>query len=314
MALIYEQHEVQMITVISTISLIFGLLSIWLWSLVRGKADKYSVFLEKHKYISIEPKRNIITAILTVMSDFITSLATNSLLKNIMRIFINFCVITIISVILSQFNIPPLNVLAVIFIIIALFFFFTYRDVALQMEMSISPVHMKKYIGEINLPTRVYIGNSRDLYLKLVNTGDWLVVKRQSTNYNNFAALDHRDGKVVAISIATDEQVQEYLEIELYAAWMTVDGDKKQRQLLQSNKLQYRWNCHFANSGEHVLNLVVRHFTASDVDEIGAIKHAIKVAKLYGLTERQVWIIGVVAGIISGIFAILGVLSQLKLI
>lgn len=54
-----------------------------------------------------------------------------------------------------------------------------------------------------------------------------------------------------------------YLEIELQAAGMSIRGDYKQRQSLNSLTLSYRWNANFSKAGTHVVNVLFREVDAS---------------------------------------------------
>lgn len=93
--------------------------------------------------------------------------------------------------------------------------------------------------------------------------------------------LSNADSKTAAQSDA------KYMEIELQAAGLNVNGDFKQRQPLTSSIATYLWNCNFANAGNHVINLVYRivdksHDVKQDLGSTSFNVQAIRLYRQYG--------------------------------
>lgn len=168
------------------------------------------------------------------------------------------------------------------------------------------PYRRVEYVGEATLPMKVYVGDSHSISINLKPIFGIL-----QTGAEPLRIQDTESGKLVAVQILRDGSLQQFLEIELLAAGLEVGGEKKQRQTLTSETLSYRWNCYFPNSGNHTLSLILRLVSPSGTIELGAIQHSIKVVKLDHLTQRQVWLIASLAGIVSGGLAIAEVLHQL---
>nr|QNO50568.1 hypothetical protein HGEBJNHG_00043 [Methanosarcinales archaeon ANME-2c ERB4] len=171
---------------------------------------------------------------------------------------------------------------------------------------SVGKIEYIKYAGEAVLPKKVYAGDSHSISINL-NPAFWI----PPTGTEPLRIQDTRSGKSIVVQILRDSSLEQFLEIELLAAGLTVDGEKKQRQPLTSQPLPYCWNCHFPNSGDHRLSLILRLVSSSGTIELGVIPHSIKVVKLDHLTQRQVWIMASLAGIVSGGLAIAEVLHQL---
>jgi hypothetical protein len=171
---------------------------------------------------------------------------------------------------------------------------------------SVGKIEYIKYAGEAVLPRKVYAGDSHSISINL-NPAFWI----PPTGTEPLRIQDTRSGKSIVVQILRDGSLEQFLEIELLAAGLTVDGGKKQRQPLTSQPLPYCWNCYFPNSGNHRLSLILRLVSSSGTIELGVIPHSIKVVKLDHLTQRQVWIMASLAGIVSGGLAIAEVLHQL---
>ena len=107
---------------------------------------------------------------------------------------------------------------------------------------------------------------------------------------------DIKSGKSIILQIQRDSTLEQFLEIQLLAAGLIVDGDKIQRQSLTLPTLSYNWNCYSPNSGDHVINLIIRVVSQPYTIELGTIQHSIKVAQLDHLTQRQVQWTGIITG------------------
>lgn len=163
-------------------------------------------------------------------------------------------------------------------------------------------------IGEALLPNSVYIGDTHNVSIKM-HPGDDEVAR---IYYGRPVQIqDIKGGKKITLKIRNDLDVEQSLEIELQCAGATIDGDKKQKQPLGIRTVYYNWNCYFPNSGNHLLNLVMRVIYQSDVLELGSIEHKVKVVRLGKLTQREVWLIASAGGVLSAIAAILSIISIL---
>jgi hypothetical protein len=163
-----------------------------------------------------------------------------------------------------------------------------------------------EYSGEATVPKKVYLGDSRNISVALRPTL-WI----PTVHTESFHSQDTESGHSVILQALKDSNLEQFLEVELLAAGVSVDGEKKQHHPLTSQILSYRWNCYFPNSGNHALALAFRVVSLSGSIEVGTIQHTIKVVKLDHLTQRQVWILASLAGIVSGGLTIAEVLHKL---
>jgi len=201
----------------------------------------------------------------------------------------------------------PLTILVFFLLLLLLFLLFSASHGAPEiMPLPETWSGEYAYDGEATLPRKVYEGDSQTISINLKPTF-WI----PQTSGESLRIQDTKSGKSVAVQIPQNGSLQQFLEIELLAAGLTVAGEKKQQQRLAFQTLSYHWNCYFQNSGNHTVSLVLRLVSVSATIEIGAIQHSIKVVKLDHLTQRQVWLVASLAGIVSGGFAIAEVLHQL---
>lgn len=175
------------------------------------------------------------------------------------------------------------------------------------LRVSSPPIPHFGFYGKAQLPKRVYEGDSQNISIELkpaLWTSPW--------NERTFKIENEKTGKSLQIEFAQQKASEhQYIEVEFLCAGINVDGEKKQRQPLKSSSLPFRWNCHFPNSGHYSTTFIMRLVNSSSATEIGAIEHSIKVVKFLGLTQRQVWILATIAGILSGSLAIMETLRQL---
>lgn len=165
-----------------------------------------------------------------------------------------------------------------------------------------------KYQGYGLLPKKIYEGDSRNILfdlqptLALTSEGDVEPLRIQEAK--NGVSMTLWD-----TAIGTDA----FLEFEIVAAGFVVEGEKKQRQPLALNHLRYQWNCYFPNSGNHSFIIIIRAINSDRPVKIGRIEHLVRVVKLDHLTQRQVWTIATLAGIVSGVVAFAEALHRLGL-
>ena len=182
------------------------------------------------------------------------------------------------------------------------------EDVEGMLNDSISSLSSCKkiieYAGEAILPKKVYLNDSHSISINLKP-----IIPRFSTlrSEEPLRIQDSKSGKSIILQIQRDSSLEQFLEIQLLAAGLIVDGEKIQRQSLTLPTLSYCWNCYSPNSGDHEISLIIRVVSQPVTIELGAIQHSIKVAQLDHLTQRQVqW-----AGIITGWIGIAVLLQQL---
>ena len=161
-----------------------------------------------------------------------------------------------------------------------------------------------QYTGDVLLPKKIYVNDSHSISINLTPTSPTF-----STPHSEEALCiqDSKSGKSIILQIPRDSSLEQILEIQLLAAGLIVDGEKRQHQSLTLSSLSYYWNCYFPNSGDHEISLIIRVVTQFDTIELGTIQHSIKVAQLDHLTQRQLqW-----TGIISGGLGVAVLLQQL---
>jgi hypothetical protein len=169
--------------------------------------------------------------------------------------------------------------------------------------------HTINYEGEVKLPKKVYVGDSQNISIDLQRVSKLLSVVEEA-----FSVHDKEGGKSIILRINQASDVEKFLEVELQAAALTIDGEKKQRHILKRPnlyKLVYLWNCYFPNSGNHAIILAFRAICASDVIELGVIQHTIKVVQLAHLTQRQVHILASISAIVAFIATIIGIILSI---
>lgn len=149
------------------------------------------------------------------------------------------------------------------------------------------------YTGKITIPKKVFVGDSQDIYLVLEQ-----MVKPYHVWDETLIVEDTDGGKWVHLRVPIQPGKANSLEVELQAAGVTVDGERKQeQQLLASRKLEYHWNCHFTNSGNLTLSFRLTARGPSIEHAFGVINHVIKVTKFDHMTQRQVSISAFFLGI-----------------
>jgi hypothetical protein len=167
------------------------------------------------------------------------------------------------------------------------------------------------YKGLCTIPSRVYVGNSHNVSLSLGCVSPRIQLEDSVDTWlkERFSAIDAEGGKSVSLTVKGDTT---FIEVELMAAGISVDGEKVQRQSVNEQVLVFVWNCHFANSGDQRVNLVVKAVKGERTIPFGCIEQSIRVAQLDGLTRRQVWMLGVVIGGVSLLSSILTIIKIWK--
>ena len=150
-----------------------------------------------------------------------------------------------------------------------------------------------EYAGEAILPKKVYVNDSHNISINLKPISETFPTLHSE---KPLSIQDIKSGKSIILQIQRDSTLEQFLEIQLLAAGLIVDGDKIQRQSLTLPTLSYYWNCYSPNSGDHVINLIIRVVSQPYTIELGTIQHSIKVAQLDHLTQRQVQWTGIITG------------------
>lgn len=174
------------------------------------------------------------------------------------------------------------------------------------------PAHPRRFVfeGHAAIPSRVYIGNSHTLSITLARTSPLIVVEPSNlADRSQFSVRDSDAGKSVSL---TPQASTECIEIELLAAGVELAGDKVQRHSADEPVLTFMWNCHFANSGDHRISLVVSTVTGAKRTAIGTIEQAVRVAQFDGLTRRQVMVLGGAAGAVTAVSGIMTIIRIWK--
>jgi|GEM_PF-7020056 len=93
------------------------------------------------------------------------------------------------------------------------------------------------------LPEKVYVGGTHNILAEF----DRSECSNNESSGNNHVAMDYKN-----------------LEVELNAAGVTIDGEKKYRLLETSHIPTCLWNCHFKNAGDQAVTLVLRAIQPND--------------------------------------------------
>lgn len=149
-----------------------------------------------------------------------------------------------------------------------------------------------EYTGEAILPKKVYVNDSHNISINFKPSETIPTLHSEMP----LRIQDIKSGKSIILQIQRDSTLEQFLEIQLLAAGLIIDGDKIQRQSLTLPTLSYNWNCYSPNSGDHVINLIIRVVSQPNIIELGTIQHSIKVAQLDHLTQRQVQWTGIITG------------------
>lgn len=163
-----------------------------------------------------------------------------------------------------------------------------------------------KYHGLANIPLKVYQGDSYNITLNLRPS------VRAATNSEGKIRATRQDDDKLNITLSVSGTAKQHLEVEMIAAGFTVAGELKQKQSLISDTLNYQWNCFFEKSGTHSFAFVFRVIENPDfISHVGRIEQTIKVAQVDHLTQRQVWVLATIAGVLSGVLTLAEILKNL---
>jgi len=310
---------------------------VWLWNVGKGQKLQFDVKASLSPELDVRAipvhKPSRLTAWLEIVKDWLPIVSLFALLFIVLfavPVVLIIAVVVGIYLLLAQFISDSLLVavltgLVTFFLVLLLLLLFIRRkrERARQGPLRVQlPRGARREYGQLSypayeqcrvmyhgngiLPTKVYEGDSKNIIV-LLRPSSWVLDKDEKP----LEIQDTRGGKSITLHIRRSFDVEEHLEVELLAAGFIVEGEKKQRQRLTSESLHYQWNCYFPHSGNHALALVVRVISPPSELEVGTIEHTIKVAKLDHLTQRQVWTLATLAGVLSGGLAMAEVLHRL---
>lgn len=161
-----------------------------------------------------------------------------------------------------------------------------------------------EYVGDATLPKKVYVGDSANLSIDLRR-----VRRLLSGIEETLSSRDKEGGKFITLLIREDAT----LEVELQAAALVFDSEKKKQEqrVASKQKLSYRWNCYFPNSGKQCITLIFNVLRSSlDNIELGVIEYTIKVVQFASLTQRQVKILSSVLAIAVFVATVIGIVTS----
>jgi hypothetical protein len=130
-----------------------------------------------------------------------------------------------------------------------------------------------RYTGSARLPKKVYEGDSQNI--SLILDRKLLVQGLQSeTLFTTEDAVASKQVtlKRVTLDIQREDSREQFLEVELLAAALSIEGEKKQKQSLSLEKLTYQWNCQYKSAGTHEICLILKVVHQSGKRSIEKIK------------------------------------------
>ena len=161
------------------------------------------------------------------------------------------------------------------------------------------------YAGRITAPKKVYIGDSHNISFVLEQ-----IYRPYHEGNEALIVEDTVEGKWVRLRIPIQPGKANALRVELQAAGVTVDGERRQeQQLLASRKLEYYWNCHFPNSGSLTLSFRLIAWGPSVETDFGVMNHPVKVTRFNHLTQRQERISAFILGIVGFVATLWGAIN-----
>ncbi len=168
------------------------------------------------------------------------------------------------------------------------------------------------YVGKVNIPTRIYEGDSLDISIHLKAIHKYVYTSKIDQPVN---IEEIKNGKQMSVVLEGIRHIDDnfFLEIELLAAGLKIDGEKKQQQPIRwpHEDLKYYWNCYFENSGTHTINLILKLIRPSNTNILGTAKHTVKVVRVDHLTKRQLMILMSLSVTISTLLAFAKILKEL---
>ncbi len=171
------------------------------------------------------------------------------------------------------------------------------------------------YTGKATLPKKAYQGDSQTISLVLEQKYDPSLESDASLTIE-----DTPEGKRFHLPVPLQAGHVQYLEAELLAAGITIDGERKQQQLLASEKLCFQWSCFFINSGKQALSIKLTAKSPTSELHLGTIEQIVTIHKFDHMTQRTVSIISsvgsgigflaVVVSIVTGIAKLFHLFGQ----
>lgn len=167
-----------------------------------------------------------------------------------------------------------------------------------------------KFEGSAYIPERVYVDNSHRVRIEFIRDGapeiQAITDMSEAKDSANAIPLSFS-----FVELPKSDTLEDVLEVELHSAGIEVNSEATQRRSLLSNRLEYQWNCHFPNSGDHYLDLAFKRRIGDVVVPVGRIERQVKVVRLDGMTSRQVQTISYFCGGVAGVVGFIKVLQEL---
>lgn len=163
----------------------------------------------------------------------------------------------------------------------------------------------------LNMPSRLYEGDSKMLVVKLAGWSDLV----QNDEARALLLVDDEGNRLPSGLEIRPNCRPKHLEVELLAAGFEVEGEKRQRCQVSATPMCYQWNICPSASGIYEIGLVFRiEDSSNQTHELGLITHELRVPKIDHLTGRQLWILTGTVGALTGLLGVLEILGRLGIV
>lgn len=161
------------------------------------------------------------------------------------------------------------------------------------------------YSGVITLPHKVYQGDAHQVHIDLNRNLIIGIIEEAKPSF------DVENLQEATLSFERRYQEHQWLEVELQAAGISIDGDRIQRQSLDANQLSFQWSCLFDQFGRR--EIILNFSVPSKINPInlGQIKQQVKVRNLLGMTQKQLWVVATLSSVITLVLSILDNINSL---
>ena len=169
----------------------------------------------------------------------------------------------------------------------------------------------KTHEAAVEMPSKVYAGDSHKLSVVIEHD---LKMSLAAPGIDVIQCLEIQDSegaRTFELGLVSTAGSEDRLEVEVLAAGLEVAGDRRQQQSVRAERLLFNWNCYFPNSGRLVVSLALRTTKDDSSVDLGTVDYHVRVTKLDGLTQRQVWMIARFLGVVAGALAAAEILHEL---
>jgi hypothetical protein len=157
------------------------------------------------------------------------------------------------------------------------------------------------YHGEAQVPVKVYQNDSKPITI--------LLRPAAISGTSVEPTLASGGDSLFEFHTTRDLRRDEFLEVELLASGAVVDGESKQREMLDFRPLSFRWSCYFPNSGRHHVGFTFRLINESGTSVVGDVIREVLVVRIDHLTQRQVLLLAASGGIVSAAYTVFQILA-----